>query len=104
VLKAEFESPLDAAVVEAKQWLASLDHRPVRPEADGAAMLEAFDEELPVLGEPAEAVVRMLAERSGPGLMATGSGRFLGWVMGGALPASIAADWLVSACGLSPRI
>jgi glutamate/tyrosine decarboxylase-like PLP-dependent enzyme len=97
VLKAEFESPLDAAVVEAKQWLASLDHRPVRPAADGAAMLEAFDEELPVLGEPAEAVVRMLAERSGPGLMATGSGRFLGWVMGGALPASIAADWLVSA-------
>ena len=29
--------------------------------------------------------------------MATGSGRFFGWVIGGALPASIAADWLVSA-------
>ena len=29
--------------------------------------------------------------------MATGSGRFFAWVVGGALPAAIAADWLVSA-------
>ena len=97
MLEAEFDRSLDAAVVEAKQWLASLDHRPVRPEADGEVMLEAFDEELPAQGEPAETVVKLLAERARPGLMATGSGRFLGWVMGGALPASIAADWLVSA-------
>ena len=37
--------------------------------------------------------------------MASGSGRFLGWVIGGTLPAAIAADWLVSAwdqnCGMS---
>ena len=42
-------------------------------------------------------MVRDLAERAEPGLMASGSGRFHGWVIGGALPAAIAADWLVSA-------
>ena len=60
-------------------------------------MLAAFSEPLPEEGMDPAAVVRDLAERAEPGLMASGSGRFLGWVIGGALPAAIAADWLVSA-------
>ena len=32
-----------------------------------------------------------------PGLMAMPSGRFFGWVIGGTLPAALAADWLASA-------
>ncbi len=60
-------------------------------------MLAAFSEPLPEEGIDPAAVVRDLAERAGPGLMASGSGRFLGWVIGGALPAGSAADWLVSA-------
>ena len=35
--------------------------------------------------------------RCEPGLMANASGRFFGWVIGGTLPAALAADWLVSA-------
>lgn len=42
-------------------------------------------------------VVDELARLAEPGLMAIGSGRFFGWVMGGTLPAALAADWLVSA-------
>ena len=97
MLKAEFDVSLDVAVVEARRWLASIDQRPVRPEADGMAMLRAFDEELPLKGERADFVVRTLAERAGPGLMAMSSGRFFGWVIGGVLPGALAADWLVSA-------
>ena len=97
MLKTEFDLSLDVAVVEARRWLASIDQRPVRPEADGTAMLRAFDEELPLKGEPADFVVRTLAERAGPGLMAMSSGRFFGWVIGGVLPGALAADWLVSA-------
>ena len=42
-------------------------------------------------------MIDRLATAVEPGLMANGSGRFYGWVMGGALPVAIAADWLVSA-------
>ncbi len=63
VLKAEFDASLDVAALEAKRWLASIEQRPVCPEADGMAMLRAFDEELPFKGEPAEFVVKLLAER-----------------------------------------
>jgi glutamate/tyrosine decarboxylase-like PLP-dependent enzyme len=42
-------------------------------------------------------VIDRLAAAVEPGLMAIGSGRFFGWVMGGALPAAVAADWLVTA-------
>jgi glutamate/tyrosine decarboxylase-like PLP-dependent enzyme len=42
-------------------------------------------------------VVDRLAAAVEPGLMAIGSPRFFGWVMGGTLPAALAADWLVSA-------
>jgi len=88
---------LAAAADAARDWLDSLPGRPVRPEADARAMLAAFDEPLPEEGTDPATVVRDLAARAEPGLMASGSGRFHGWVIGGALPAAIAADWLVSA-------
>ena len=46
---------------------------------------------------PAAEVVDYLADKAEPGLMAMPSGRFFGWVIGGTLPAALAADWLVSA-------
>ena len=45
---------------------------------------------------PAADVVDYLACHAEPGLMAMPSGRFFGWVIGGTLPAAMAADWLVS--------
>jgi glutamate/tyrosine decarboxylase-like PLP-dependent enzyme len=92
-----FDPALAAAAEAARDWLASLPDRPVRPEADARAMLARFDEPLPEEGADPATVVRELAARAEPGLMASGSGRFHGWVIGGALPAAIGADWLVSA-------
>ena len=46
MLKAEFEDPLNVAVVEAKRWLSSVDQRPVSPAAKMSTMLEVFDEQL----------------------------------------------------------
>jgi glutamate/tyrosine decarboxylase-like PLP-dependent enzyme len=91
------DDALLAAAEAARAWLDGLPERPVRPEATAREMLAAFSEPLPDDGADPAAVVRDLAERAEPGLMATGSGRFHGWVIGGALPVAIAADWLVSA-------
>ena len=91
------DAALLAALEAARAWLDGLPDRPVRPEATAREMLAAFSEPLPDDGADPAAVVRDLAERAEPGLMASGSGRFHGWVIGGALPAAIAADWLVSA-------
>ena len=46
--------------------------------------------------DPADVIV-LLADGVEPGLMAMGSGRFFGWVIGGTLPAALGADWLTSA-------
>ena len=42
------------------------------------------------------AVVDELVAAAAPGLVSTPSGRFFGWVIGGVLPAALAADWLTS--------
>jgi glutamate/tyrosine decarboxylase-like PLP-dependent enzyme len=46
--------------------------------------------------EPRE-VIAALAAAAEPGLVATPSGRFFGFVIGGAAPAALAADWLTAA-------
>jgi len=93
----EYRAPLAQAAQHAREWLDSVPTRPVRPR-EGIDQLEAaFDRALPEHpSDPAE-VVDELARLAEPGLMAIGSGRFFGWVMGGTLPAALASDWLVSA-------
>ncbi len=88
---------LDAARRHADEWLSTLAVRPVRPEHDADAIASALPAELPDDGLGAVAVVDELAKAVGPGLMAMGSPRFYGFVIGGTYPAGLAADWLVSA-------
>jgi glutamate/tyrosine decarboxylase-like PLP-dependent enzyme len=78
-------------------YIESLDTRPVRPDVDYATMLRAVDGPVPELGAEPLAIVDELAVTAEPGLSAMGSGRYFGFVIGGALPASLATDWLVSA-------
>jgi glutamate/tyrosine decarboxylase-like PLP-dependent enzyme len=76
-------------------WLDELPHRAVRSERT-AAEFSVTD----VLGDapvPVEQVIEELAAEAAPGLTAMGSPRFFGFVIGGAHPAGLAADWLVSA-------
>jgi glutamate/tyrosine decarboxylase-like PLP-dependent enzyme len=92
-----YDQALTRAAAYARAWLDSVAERPVGPRATAAELLAAFDGPLPEGPTPPEDVVDMLATLSEPGLMAIQSGRFFGWVMGGTLPAALAADWLVSA-------
>lgn len=93
----EYRRALDHAHRRALAWLDTRDERPIRPDLDVDGVLAALDPRLPDEGTDAAAVVDTLAEAVEPGLMAMGSPRFYGFVIGGTYPAALAADWLVSA-------
>ena len=80
----------------AADYLESLETRPVGASRTFAEMRDALDGPVPEGPTDARAVVDELAHVLEPGIAAMGSGRFFGFVIGGALPASIGADWLVS--------
>jgi glutamate/tyrosine decarboxylase-like PLP-dependent enzyme len=82
---------LEATRRYAARLLAGLDTRPVagRPDTRPA-------EPLPVEGIGLEGALTRFAERWEPGLSGSAGPRYLGFVTGGATPASIAGDWLTS--------
>jgi glutamate/tyrosine decarboxylase-like PLP-dependent enzyme len=88
---------LRAAAEHAEAFLTSLDDRPVAARTDAAAVREALGGPLPESGEDPTKVIDALAAGAEPGLVATAGPRHFGFVIGGALPAALAADWLVSA-------
>lgn len=93
----DFRAPLAHAAAHASDWLDSLPSRRVSPQGNIEQLESAFARELPEGPTDPTEVVDELARLAEPGLMAIGSGRFFGWVMGGAQPAALAADWMVSA-------
>jgi len=80
----------------AAQYLGGVDGQPVRPEADVASLREALGGPLPEEPVPAEEVVAALVDAAAPGLVGSAGSRYFGFVIGGALPAALAADWLTS--------
>ncbi len=93
----EYEEPLARALQHARDWLQTEQGRRIGPVVGIDEVLRSLKSELPQEGTNAATVVDDLARAVEPGLMAMGSGRFFGWVIGGTMPAAMAADWLVSA-------
>ena len=81
----------------AADYLESLDERPVFPDVTPEQLREALGGPLPEDPLDSARVVEELAECVEPGVVATGSGRYFGFVIGGGLPVALAADWLTSA-------
>jgi glutamate/tyrosine decarboxylase-like PLP-dependent enzyme len=88
---------LERARDHALTWLGSLDGRKVPPRAAVAEIADRLGRDLPEAGNDPASVVDLLATACEPGLVAMPSGRFFGFVIGGAHPAALAADWLTSA-------
>ena len=98
----EMGAALDAAHELTLRYLDSLPDRHVGGTATRDELLESLGGPLPDgPGDPA-AVIRRLAGAADPGLVATSSGRYFGFVEGGVLPAALAADWLTSVWDQNP--
>ena len=77
-------------------YVESVRDLPVRPEATIDELRETFDAPLPEGPTDSLEVIEALARDAEPGLTQMASGRYFGFVIGGALPVTLAADWLTS--------
>jgi glutamate/tyrosine decarboxylase-like PLP-dependent enzyme len=80
----------------AADFLDSLEERSVFPHVSVEELRAALDVPLSDESIDPKQVVEELAAAAEPGLVAMPSGRYFGFVIGGGLPAAIAADWLTS--------
>ncbi len=88
---------LQTAAALAADYLDSLPTRGVAPSTDALEGLRAFERPFPEQPSDPVAVLRELHARGSPATIASAGGRFFGFVVGGSLPAALAATWLAAA-------
>lgn len=85
------------ASLRAIRYLEGLDARSVAPPPAAVARLHAFDDPLPAKASDGAETLRLLDEIGSPATMAMAGPRFFGFVIGGSLPVTLAANWLAGA-------
>ncbi len=94
--ESDYEPVLRETVEHALRYLSQLETQAVGPELSLEALRARLDEPLPLESEDPMRVIGQLVDRLEGGLMGNAGGRFYAWVIGGAVPAALAADWLTS--------
>ncbi|HZF31949.1 MAG TPA: pyridoxal-dependent decarboxylase [Gammaproteobacteria bacterium] len=88
---------LDDGARRARAYLDGLGERSVAPSADAVAGLDRLEERLPAGPSAPADTLRLLDEIVSPATMAMAGPRFFGFVIGGSLPVTVAANWLAAA-------
>jgi glutamate/tyrosine decarboxylase-like PLP-dependent enzyme len=92
----ELRALLDQTAKLAADFYDTLDERPVYPRVSTTELRETFSTQLPEGPTAAPTLIAELAADADPGIVAEAGGRYFGMVIGGAIPAALAADWLTS--------
>ena len=92
-----FRQPLNSALHHALLHLENQDRLPASATATLDQLRKQLRKELAAAGMAPEQVVAELVEDVQGGILGSAGGRFFGWVVGGSLPAALAADWLTAA-------
>jgi glutamate/tyrosine decarboxylase-like PLP-dependent enzyme len=88
---------LESVAERAIRYLESLDDRSVGPLPEAVDRLAELDEPFPDKPTDPESVIALLDEIGSPATVATAGRRYFGFVIGGCLPAALAANWLAGA-------
>ncbi|HTZ50235.1 MAG TPA: pyridoxal-dependent decarboxylase [Spirochaetia bacterium] len=93
----DLQDLLGDAASRAAAYLRGLPGRPVAPTEEAVRLIERFDEPLPSSPTDPKEVLRLMDTHGSPATMAMAGPRFFGFVIGGSLPATLAANWLAGA-------
>ncbi len=88
---------LNRTAAHAADFLESLDGRAIEPAASVDELRAELGRPLPEGPTDPVAVLDELVAGADPGVVGIPSGRYFGFVIGGGLPAALAADWMTSA-------
>lgn len=91
------EKLLSETADRAARYLAGLSDRSVAPLPEHVAGLKALGGSLPEGPSDPAAVLALLDDVGSPATVASAGGRYFGFVIGGTLPAALAANWLAGA-------
>lgn len=92
-----FRPALERALGHALDHLDHLERHPAGARASLDTLRARLSKPLGEAGLPAAQVIDELVADTADGINGSAGGRFFGWVIGGALPGALAADWLTSA-------